>query len=91
MHYLYILYREKIDQYYSGQTRNLETRLVKHNNGHSSATKKGVPWKLKKSVEFPTKRQAIQAENWIKRMKSRQVIEKVISGEIDLNEIIKSS
>jgi len=90
MHYLYILYSEKVDQYYSGQTKNVETRVVKHNNGYSFATKKGVPWELKKSIQFPTKRQAIQAENWIKRMKSRKVIEKVISGEIDLKEIINS-
>jgi len=49
---------------------------------------RGVPWNLKRVIEFSTKRQAIQAESWIKRMKSRKVIEKIISGEIDLNDII---
>lgn len=42
-------------------------------------------------MEFELKSEAIRAENWIKRMKSREVIEKIISGEIDLKEIIKKS
>ena len=89
MHNLYILYSEKIDQYYSGQSKNVKSRFRKHNKGHSAATKKGVPWDLAKTIEFETKKKAIQAENWLKRMKSRKVIEQVINGEIDLKEIIK--
>ncbi|MDZ7717749.1 MAG: GIY-YIG nuclease family protein [Balneolaceae bacterium] len=88
MHYLYILYSKEIDQYYTGQTKNVEKRVRKHNKGHSVATKRGVPWKLKKAVEFETKTEAIQAENWIKKMKSRRIIEQVIGDEIDLKEII---
>ncbi|MDZ7754914.1 GIY-YIG nuclease family protein [Rhodohalobacter sp.] len=88
MHYLYILYSKKLDQYYSGHSKNVDNRLQKHNGGMSRATHRGVPWELKRVVEFPTKRQAIQAENWIKKMKSRIVIEKIISGDIDLEEII---
>lgn len=84
MHFLYILYSEKIDQYYSGQTADIEKRVEKHNNGHSQATKKGVPWEFKKAIPFKTKREAIQAENWLKRMKSREVIKRIINGEIDL-------
>ena len=88
MHYLYILYSEKLDRYYSGQTKNVDKRLVKHNKGHSAATKSGFPWQLKKVVEFESKTDAIKAENWLKRMKNRKVIEQVINGEIDLREII---
>ena len=87
MHYLYILYSEKIDQYYTGETKDVRQRLKKHNRGHSIATKKGVPWVLKKMIEFETRTEAIKAENWLKRMKSRRVIEKVIRGEIDLKDI----
>ena len=89
MHYLYILYSEKIDQYYSGQSKDVTTRFRKHNKGHSAATKKGVPWDLKKVIGFTTKKEAIQAENWLKRMKSRRVIEQVINGEIDLKKKIE--
>ena len=88
MHYLYILYSEKKDCYYTGQTKNVQNRLEKHNKGYSLATKNGIPWLLKKSVEFETKSEAIKAENWIKKMKSRKVIEQIINDEIDLREII---
>jgi len=88
VHYLYILYSKKLDQYYSGHSKNVDNRLQKHNAGKSRVTRRGIPWELKRFVEFPTKRQAIQAENWIKKMKSWIVIEKIISGDIDLEEII---
>lgn len=90
MHYLYILYSNRLDQYYSGHSHDVDKRFEKHNSGKSRVTHRGVPWKLKRVIEFPTKRQAIQAENWIKKMKSRNVIEKIISGEIDLMAVIKS-
>ena len=87
MHYLYILYSERIDRHYSGHSKDVYLRLKKHNDGHSVATKKGVPWELKKVVEFENKTEAIKAEKWLKRMKSCSVIEKVIRGEIDLKDI----
>ncbi|MEX0905534.1 MAG: GIY-YIG nuclease family protein [Balneolaceae bacterium] len=88
MHYLYILFSERIDQYYSGQTKDINDRLPRHNAGKSSATRKGVPWQLKKVVQFESKTEAIKAENWLKRMKSRRVMEQVIDGEIDMKKII---
>ena len=65
MHYLYILYSERIDQYYSGETGDVGRRLIKHNDGHSASTKKGVPWELKTVVEFENKTEAIKAEKWL--------------------------
>lgn len=88
MHFFYILFSERKDRYYTGQTEDVENRLSKHNKGHSVATKSGIPWKLMKVIEFETKAEAIKAENWLKRMKSRKVIEQVIQGEINLREVI---
>ncbi|WP_234567984.1 GIY-YIG nuclease family protein [Rhodohalobacter sp. 614A] len=88
MHYLYIIYSEKRGSYYSGQTKDVKNRLSKHNRGHSLATKNGIPWVLRKVVEFETKSEAIKAENWLKRMKSKKVIERVIRGKIDMREVI---
>mgnify|MGYP006448552633 FL=1 len=88
MHYIYIIYSKKTDRYYTGHSKNVNNRLVKHNKRHSAATKAGVPWQLKKKIVFPTKPEAIKAENWIKRMKSRRIIEQIIQDKIDLHEII---
>jgi putative endonuclease len=43
---VYILYSEKADRYYIGQTSELEERLKRHNQGDSAYTKFGIPWKL---------------------------------------------
>ena len=87
---VYIIYSETIDQYYSGHSKDVEDRLHRHNAGKSLATKRGISWDLKKAVNFETRSEAMRAENWIKKMKSRKVIEKVISGEIDLRKVIES-
>ncbi|MFU8812339.1 MAG: GIY-YIG nuclease family protein [Balneolaceae bacterium] len=91
MIYLYILYSEKADQYYVGHTADLEDRLHRHNEGKSRATSKGVPWQVKVSIPFESRSAAMSAERWVKRMKSRRVIEEVISGEIDLPDRTQNS
>jgi len=88
MYDLYILYSERIDQYYIGHTRDIEDRLERHNAEKSLSTKKGVPWKLKTSISFESRSRAMKAERWVKNMKSREVIEKLISGELDVKEIV---
>ena len=88
MYDLYILYSERIDQYYIGHTKDIEDRLERHNAGKSISTKKGLPWELKASISFDNRSEAMKAEKWVKSMKSRRVIEKLISGCLDLEEII---
>ena len=88
MYDLYILYSERVDQYYVGHTKNLEERLQRHNAGKSLSTKKGIPWKFKTSITFESRSRAMKAEKWVKNMKSRKVIEKLISGELDVKEIV---
>ncbi|REL39126.1 GIY-YIG nuclease family protein [Rhodohalobacter sp. SW132] len=87
MYTVYILYSQRINQYYTGHAQDLKDRFKRHNEGRSLATKRGVPWELKKAIGFETRSEAMKAENWLKRMKSRKVIEKVISGEINLREV----
>ena len=78
MCYLYILYSESIDRYYIGITIELETRLARHNRGGSKSTKRGVPWKLMHTELFSTKGEAMKRESYLKRQKSRKLLEKII-------------
>jgi len=50
MHYLYILYSHRLDQYYTGHSYDVDKRFEKHNFGKSKATKRGVPWNLKRVI-----------------------------------------
>jgi len=50
--------------------------------------KPGDRWRLEKNLPFETKTEAIKAEAWIKRMKSRKIIKYIMLDTIDLKEII---
>jgi len=76
--YVYILYSKKIDKYYIGQTElNVLKRLEQHNTFYfkNSFTKSGIPWVLYFEIACNTRKQAIEIENHIKRMKSRKFME----------------
>ena len=81
---VYILYSTKIDQYYTGHTSDRGDRLTRHNLGKSLATKRGVPWELKWALTCESRSKAMKIENWIKKMKSRSIIEAIIRGEVDI-------
>jgi putative endonuclease len=47
MYYVYILYSQNRDVYYTGHTGDIDDRLSRHNSGRSKSTRSGVPWELK--------------------------------------------
>lgn len=77
-YFVYILYSEKLNRYYTGST-NLEPtdRLKQHNEGFNDNgyTTRGIPWKLFLTMECQTREQSRQVELHIKRMKSKKYIE----------------
>jgi putative endonuclease len=82
MFYTYIIHSESSDEYYTGHTSTkVEKRLERHNDGWNPSTKHGIPWQMKYYKSFETKTEAIKWENFIKRQKSRQFIEKLIASE----------
>jgi putative endonuclease len=80
MFYAYILKSEKSGRYYVGHTENIEARLQRHNTGQVKATKNKGPWVLMSFETFDTKAEANSRELYIKSMKSRVFIEKLIEG-----------
>jgi putative endonuclease len=79
--YVYILCSLSNGSYYVGSCDNVNKRLEQHNAGRNLSTKRGIPWELKKVESFEKRKDAYQREQYIKRMKSRSFIEKVIKGE----------
>jgi putative endonuclease len=80
MFFVYIIYSHELDRFYIGQCQDLQRRLADHNNSRSTYTKRGKPWILKWSMEFPTREEAIAEELRIKKKKSRNYIEWLISS-----------
>ena len=77
-YHVYILYSETRDQFYTGFTKDLSTRLSKHNYGSTPSTRPGIPWKLIYSEAFESKREAILREREIKARKSQIYIKSLI-------------
>jgi putative endonuclease len=90
MHYLYILYSKSANKFYIGETHDIEDRISKHNihSYSGSFTKIANDWKSVMTFNCTNKEQAVYLEKFIKRMKSRSFIEKIILNPSILEDII---
>ena len=82
MFYLYFLYSPHFDKYYVGYTDNYRHRLEEHNTtDRTTFTKKFRPWQIAAVFELGEDRgTAMKIEKFVKRQKSRTLIETMISG-----------
>jgi len=74
MFYVYVLYSHKFNRTYTGQTQNLETRLIQHNSGYSKSTKPYIPWEIIHTEEFNTREEALLREKFLKSSAGRRFI-----------------
>ncbi len=83
MYCLYVLYSQKIDRYYVGQSKDIKARIELHREKafSRSYTKRADDWILKREIEFATRSQALNAEKLIKRRKSGKFLEKLIASD----------
>ena len=91
MHSLYIIYSEKLDRYYTGETPNFDNRLNQHNSHYfnNNYTKGAKDWTLKLLFQTRNREEALYLEGFIKRMKSKKFIEKVIADSKILNDLLE--
>ncbi|MCC4230514.1 GIY-YIG nuclease family protein [Zunongwangia profunda] len=75
MHFVYIIYSQKVDQYYIGETEDIENRLLKHNTGFfkNSFTAKTNDWKLFFSISCYNRTQAQKIEKHIKKNEKQEI------------------
>lgn len=66
MYYLYLLYSDRLKEYYVGTAADLEKRFYSHNHQANLATKAGVPWRLLYYEAYPTKQDALRREQRLK-------------------------
>ncbi len=90
MHYLYILHSRTINTFYVGETYDLDERLSGHNKHlyEGSFTKIAEDWIIVLSFECISKGQAVSLEKFIKKMKSKVFIQKLINSPDILKDII---
>lgn len=78
MCFVYIIESEKDGTYYIGQSDNLEQRLVLHNSGFSKYTSRKLPWKLVYFESYPTRKESIVRERFLKRQRNREFYKRLI-------------
>lgn len=76
MRYVYILENSTREHFYIGITRDLRSRLAKHNAGEVSHTAKFRPWQLKTYVAFRDDERALEFENYLKSGSGRAFAKK---------------
>ena len=77
MHYVYIIQSiEHPDQYYSGLTDDVPTRLKDHNSGKSRHTSKYKPWKIISFHYFENEEVALKFEKYLKSGSGRAFAKK---------------
>jgi putative endonuclease len=83
-YFIYILYSSSSDKYYVGYTNDYKRRLEEHNSSlHNTYTSKHRPWKLAAVFECgESEGDAMKIEKFIKKQKSRRLIEKMINGDL---------
>ena len=66
MHTVYALQSVNRNYIYVGMTTNLESRLMRHNNGHNKKTKPYRPFKVIYTENYPTRIEAREREKYLK-------------------------
>ena len=81
--YVYVLRSKTTGKHYTGQTSNLQRRMIQHNNSHfptSFTARNPGPWILIHFEQFATRKEAIRRERWLKSGVGRQWLAVSISG-----------
>ena len=92
MHFLYIIYSAKADKYYTGESNDVPARIKLHNSHRflKAFTKAASDWEIKLIFKCENKTDAVFLERYIKRMKSRKFIQKIIERPEILEEILST-
>ena len=77
MYYTYILYSISKSKFYIGQTNDIDDRLKRHNNGLSTSTKSGIPWKIVYYIVFNSRSEAVLLETKIKKRGAKRYLEDI--------------
>ncbi len=77
-YFVYILLSKKDNKLYVGCTKNLEKRLMRHNNGFVEATKNRRPLELIHSEKYFLKSESFDRERFLKSLWSAKFKKKLL-------------
>ncbi|MGF1556570.1 GIY-YIG nuclease family protein [Paucihalobacter sp.] len=89
-YFIYILYARSVDKFYVGESPDVAQRLSLHENHHfkRAFTKIADDWEIKLEFQCQNREDALFLEKFIKRMKSKKFIQKIIQNPDILTQIL---
>lgn len=77
-YHVYIIFNDKHDKFYIGQSYNLEKRAIEHNLRLSKYTAKydGI-WEIVYDEIFPSRGEAMKREKFLKKQKNKNFYKKL--------------
>ena len=89
-HFLYILHSKTSTKYYVGETHDVKERILEHNQHKyaNSFSKIANDWTLALAFECNDRSEALFLERFVKKMKSKIFIEKIIRNPEILSDIL---
>ena len=82
--YVYVLYSQSKNQFYKGQTNNINERLKRHNQAKEKSTQSGIPWILLWYTSKPSRAKAILLEKKLKNLSRKRTIEFLLKYREDI-------
>lgn len=74
MYTVYVLQSTIAHKTYVGMTDDLERRIIEHNAGHSTYTKKFLPWEIIHTELFEIREEARKREKYLKSSVGRKFL-----------------
>jgi putative endonuclease len=79
---VYILYSERTQKHYTGQTQDFANRLMEHNSGETKSISGGIPWVLVWKLQVDTRSEAVRLEKKIKMYGAKRFLEIIGSSSL---------
>ena len=76
--FTYLLQSQLDQSFYIGQTKDLEQRLILHNEGNTKSTMAKRPWKIVYFEVFDTRSEAIQRERFLKKQRNKAFYQRLV-------------
>jgi putative endonuclease len=77
--FVYVLYSDDFDRYYTGMAEDTEKRLKQHNAGKTKSTKAYRPWRKIFEEKLPSRAEARKREIYWKSGDGREKIKRLRS------------
>jgi len=73
-YFVYVLKSSTDGKFYIGCSDDVERRIKEHNSGYTRSTKGRGPFVLLGQKGYDSRKEALEAEKWLKRQKDRKAI-----------------